>query len=100
MTICVGLFYLSNKKNEMYKEENLFFFFLVRGATGIYFFEIYFPTGIIYLLRIYYLYQDFLAPSAAPIFALTRTRVDALTRSLDDMWDLFQNVQRFFNKSR
>jgi hypothetical protein len=76
---------------------------LTRGATGIYFFEIYFPTGIIYLLRIYYLYQDFLAPSAAPlppIFALTRTRVGALTLSLDDIWDLFQNVQGFFNKSR
>jgi tetratricopeptide (TPR) repeat protein len=38
-----------------------------RGATGSYFFEIYFPTEIIYLLRIYYLYQDFLAPSAASL---------------------------------
>jgi len=53
-----------------------------RGDTGIYFFEIYFPTGFIYLLRIYLfvtdlficygfiyllriylLYQDFVAPS-------------------------------------
>ncbi len=33
-----------------------------RGATWTYFFGIYFSRGIIYLLRICYLYQDFSAP--------------------------------------